>query len=536
MASSSLRTLKNNINNLINQIITSDLHGRKIYLLGSAEYGPVNEPIRIKSTVGLYNKFGKTGTLIDAFHAVKYTSRDNEVYLVKTTGEYAIAYLNTNIYQGDISSNSFIIRSSEANEIFNDIYIRLDIDKLTVVYPDDLNVPQHEVTYDFNKYPNVELLSKAINKDTKEKRGFINATYTVDPSTPTRNAFYVCNPDIVYLFGGQCGLDYSKNLLYNCLQRTYDLLESFPIDIIVPVDAFIDDIYPYDAEDEQYQYDMKYYQSTRDYLTADIHNKPRSYMDQLINFCVNQLNFGQVTTGIMGFNTLQGWTTDILSDADIAKDRLIECFKYNQEICINRDYAFLVSVVAGDIKYNMGTIINNGYLAYAGFNASITINSGNTNIPVSDHIELYSEFSEDALKELADIGIVTFRHSPLYNKVVVYDGTTAYYNSDDKKYPALKEYCNVRMIQMCISYLNILFQYYIGLNLNELIDNKIIDTNITEILSVLTSRNIITDYRFKLEPDYKTGKLKVLLSLLTNYMTKAINIQSYININSEEQT
>ena len=74
---------------LINQVMASDLHGKRIYLLGSAEFGPTNEPILVKSTVGLYNKFGKQGTLIDAFHAFKYVNKDNKVYLVKTTGEHA---------------------------------------------------------------------------------------------------------------------------------------------------------------------------------------------------------------------------------------------------------------------------------------------------------------------------------------------------------------------------------------------------------------------------------------------------------------
>ena len=48
---------------VISDSLTSDLHGRRIYLLGSAEYGPTNEPILIKSTIGLHNKFGKHGTL-----------------------------------------------------------------------------------------------------------------------------------------------------------------------------------------------------------------------------------------------------------------------------------------------------------------------------------------------------------------------------------------------------------------------------------------------------------------------------------------
>ena len=86
MAEQTTQELRAQRKALINTILQETTHGKRIYLIGSAEFGPTNEPIMIKSTVGLYNKFGKQGTLIDAFHALKYTSKDNIVYLVKTTG------------------------------------------------------------------------------------------------------------------------------------------------------------------------------------------------------------------------------------------------------------------------------------------------------------------------------------------------------------------------------------------------------------------------------------------------------------------
>ena len=522
--------LVSQIRALTQEILNYSLHGKKIYLLGSAEYGPVNEPIRIKSTVGLYNKFGKQGTLIDAFHAVKYTTTNNEVYLVKTVGEHSTTYLNVNIIDGEIISNGFILMASESNEIFNEISIIIDINSLTVIFPDDLNVPEHKIIYDFNEYPTIELLANAINKDTKHKRSYLYANYSVDSGVRTRDAFYVCNPDKVTLYGGQCGLYYSKNLLYTCLERTYSLLESTPVDIIIPVDAFLDDLYPDDSEDEQYQYNMKYYQSTKDYLTPDTLGNMRSFMNQLIEFCMKQLNFGLVTTGVIGFNPINTWTTDYLYEADEVATMYKHCLDYNRSLCMNEAYSFLISCVAGDISYNKGSIIDNGYLAYGAFNASIQVNIGNTNMKISDNLRLYTEFSEEVLADLAEHGIVTFRHSPVYNSVVVYDGITAV----TRKESPLVLYCNVRMVQLCISYLNQLFQFYIGLDLKKLIDSKTIDKNVEGILSILSSRNIITDYHYKFEPDYINGTLTVDLDLLTNYMTKSLKINSVININSEQ--
>ena len=524
------QTLNSQIDNLTQEILRDPLHGKKIYLLGSAEFGPTNEPIRIKSTVGLYNKFGKTGSLIDAFHAVKYTTKNNEVYLVKTTGQHAVTYLNVNILQDEIIQNGFILSASESNEYFNDVQIELTEESLIIRYPLDLNIPEHELTYDYETYYNIELLANAINKDTKNKRSYINANYTVQPDILTKHAFFVCNPSKLNLYGGQCGLNYSKNLLYTSLEKTYEILESFPIDIIIPVDAFLDDLYPDDSENEEFQYNMKYYQPTKDYLTADTLGNQRTFMDQLINFCINQLNFGQVTTGVLGFNPVYTWTTNYLYESDNIVEMYKHCFDYNKHLCTNKDYSFLVSVVAGDIAYNKGTLIDNGYLAYGAFNASIQLNIGNTNIKVSDSIDLYNEFSEEKLAYLAENGIVTFRHSPLYDSVVVYDGVTAF----NKKESFLTLYCNIRMIQLCISYLNKLYQFYIGLNFNELMDKGKIEKDTEHILSILASRNVITEYDFRLTPDYKKGYLTVELELLTNYMTKSLKIRSVIKINSEE--
>lgn len=522
--------INSEINDLMRRILNSTLFGKKIYLLGSSEYGPVNEPIRVKSTIGLYNKFGKEGSLINAFHEIKYTTQNNEVYLVKTTGEHAYAYLNTNILDGEVISNSFILMSSESNEIFNDVAIYIDIDRLTIVYPNDLNMKNHSLCYMFSDYPNVSSLANAINLDTKNKRSYMNANYTVDPGTPTMNAFFCCNPDVVYLYGGQCGLHYSKNMLYTALEKTYDMLESEDIDIIIPVDAFMDDIYPDDSEDEEYQYNMKYYHNYKDYLTPDTLGKKRSFFDQLINFCINQLNFGLVTTGVIGYNSVMDYTTNYLYESDDIAQMYLACLEYNRSICLNEPYSFLVSVIAGDIEYNHGTIIDNGYLAYGAFNASIQVNTGNTNIKISDNISLYNEFSEEILAELADNGIVTFRHSPLYDTPVVYDGITAISRKDSP----LKLYCNVRMIQMCIAYLNQLFQAYIGHNFNTLMQKKIIDRNIESILSILKSRDIITSYNYELEPNFRKGELTVHLDLRTNFMTKGVHVNSVVQINTEE--
>ena len=528
MAEQNFQELARARKKLIGDIMQDTLHGKHIYLLGSAEFGPTNEPIMVKSTVGLYNKFGKHGTLIDAFHALKYASKNNTVYLVKTTGEHANAYLNVNIQDGEIIESGFTLTSSESNEAFNDIQILVDLTGLTIMFPEDFNMKS--LKYEYKKYPTMDKLASAINKDTKNKRSYVYAYYSVDPSVPTENAFFVCNPTMVSMYGGQCGLEYSKNLLYNCLSRTYEMLESHEIDIIVPVDAFMDDIYPDDSEGTPHLYNKTYYHSTKDYLTEDFTGKQLSFMDQLLQFCIRQLNFGLVTTGIIGYNSSYKYWSKYLGESDDIAKMYKACYEYNLSCCSNPFYAFLISVVAGDIEYNRGTIIDNGYLAYAALCANTIITSGTTNIPISDSLSLYHEFTEPVLKDLADTGIVTFRHSPLYDTPVVYDGITA-----SPEHENLKLYCNVRMIQMCMSYINRLFQFYVGLNLVTLIKEGIVITDLQNMLKTLLTRGIITEYDFNIVPYYAKGEIKVYLNLKTCYMVKSVQLCTVIDVEFEEE-
>lgn len=513
---------------LINSVMADSTHGKHIYLLGSAEFGPTNEPILVSSTVGLYNKFGRQGSLIDAFHAVKYCNENSLVYLVKTTGEHANAYLNVNIDNGEIIQDGFILTSSESNELFNDIEILVDIDAITFTFPSELGL--NPIRYVYADYQNIEDLCKAINKSTKDRKSYVYAYYSVDPSTRVDNAFYGCNPSVMYMYGGQCGLGYSKNLLYNCLDQTYEMLESHDIDIIIPVDAFMDDIYPDDADNQAHGYNMAYYQSTKDYLTEDFSGRKLSFMDQLINFCVKQLNFGMVTNGIIGYNSSYKVWSKYLSEADDIAKMYKACFKYNLECCSNPFYSFLISVVGGDVEYNKGVIVDNGYFAYAALCASTFIASGTTNVPISDSLSLHHEFSEKTLKELAATGIVTFRHSPFYNIPVVFDGITAFTENE-----SLALYCNVRMIQMCMSYVNKLFQFYVGQNVVELIEEEIITSDLREILTKLVNLGVITSYEYTIVPSYIKGEIKVYLSLMTCYMVKAIQLCSTINVEFDEE-
>lgn len=522
-----LYELKEQRRELISDILADDMHGRHIYLLGSAEFGPTNEPVLVRSTAGLHAKFGRNGTLINAFHAIKYARRDNDIYIVKTTGEHSTAYLNVNIEDGEIIEDGLMLVASESNEIFDETEITVDTDRITFSFPAYFKLPPAEYRYD--EYYNISRLCQAINDDTKNGRSYVYAYHNTDPSVSLENALYPVNPTTLYMYGGQCGLGYSKDMLYNCLGRTYSLLESYPVDIIVPVDAFLDDIYPDDSE-TPCRYGMSYYMHDKDYLTPGIDGRQRSFMDQLINFCIVQLNSGIVTNGILGYNSHYSHWSRYLSESDDITAMYTDSFNYNLKCCENPGYSFLVSAVAGDIMYNKGTIIDNGYLAYAALCAGTRYLEGTANIPVSDTIRIWQELSEDRLEELADNGIVAFRHSPLYRTPVAYGGVTAF---RDNEHFGL--YCNVRMIQMAISYLNRLYQFYVGHDMITLVHDGIITHDTDVILSYIKQAGIITAYNFKIVPYYDIGEVRVYLEMKTNYMVKAVRMAATIDVEYAEE-
>ena len=523
-------TYQDRRNELITEILESDLHGKRIYILGSSEFGPTNQPILCRSTVGVKTKFGKYGTLIDAFHKIKYVSKNNDIYLVKTTGEHSSTYLNVNTFNGDVIHKGFIITASESNEIYNEIKIIVETDYIGFQLPTELGGNTYKYYYD--KYKYIEKLVNAINMDSNNKV-FIH--YDVDPMTRTDVAFYPCNPPELYLNGGQCGLEYTKNMLYNCLDRTYEILESEDIDIVIPIQAFMDDIYPNDMYSDENHYGKKYYQPTKDYLTENTLGTPLSYMNQLINFCLSQLNFGVVTHGILGFNPSYKEWSDLYNYSNDITKMYKACFDYNLKCCDNPFYSFLVSVVGGDIKYNK-TIIDNGYLAYAALCSKILITEGTTNIPISNSISIYHELEEEYLSELSDTGIVMHRHSPLYETPVVYDGVTAFVPNEEFPNSELKLFANIRMIQLAISYLNKLFQFYVGMNIDDLISDNVMDKDIRRILNALIKRNIITKYNFTIVPYYNWNEIRVYLNLESCYMIKPITICPIIDVQYEEES
>ena len=91
------------------------------------------------------------------------------------------------------------------------------------------------------------------------------------------------------------------------------------------------------------------------------------------------------------------------------------------------------------------------------------------------------------------------------------------------------------MIHICMSYINRLFQFYVGLNIVTLIKEKIVTTDLRNILEALSTKGIITEYDFNIIPYYAKGEIKVYLNLKTCYMVKSVQLCTVIDVEFEEE-
>ena len=79
----------------------TQLYAKNIYLIGTAEKGPVNVPTLAVSIEHARAIFGKEGSLVDAYSIIVDTDMDCNVWLVKTSGGHGEAYLNILKDNGD---------------------------------------------------------------------------------------------------------------------------------------------------------------------------------------------------------------------------------------------------------------------------------------------------------------------------------------------------------------------------------------------------------------------------------------------------
>jgi hypothetical protein len=506
---------------IVSQLNTVENYGKVIYLLGSAESGPVQTPVKVRTTEVLKDVFGSLGTIVEAFNQITDVAGSNcEIYCVKVTGTHATLTMDVNVKGQNVINDGFIMKSKYANEIYNNIYVALDNQGMTFYFPTELGGGTRR--YTFSDYEILGLLIRAINEDTKKGLNHVWVHATIGHGTPLDGLLFSVNPSMMNFSGGNSGLYYSKDQYWFCLCDTYDLLESEYIDIILPLDAFMDDVHPRFYYGDQFESSVTY-SSDRDYLDLeDSDGRPITFHRPLIDFCKKQMRFGLITHGIMGFNKIpdiEELNNQAYNYIDVIKgsplgDRI--GFLKAPET----DDGFFISVVAGELEYSDGTIAN-GYTGYAGLMASTTIASSLTNKPLGDKVKLATTFTSEQLEAMANLGVVSFRDSILKGLVVSNAVTPVADISNELHYS-----CNVRMIQLTLSFIKLQLDKFLGEDINKLIDDNAIDTTIKGVLEYLKEQDVLKDYTYTQNIDRINGVLQITLDLKTLYMVESCSVSA----------
>lgn len=504
------------------ELLNKRSYGKTIYLLGTSDIGPTNSPININNESQLSIIFGTKGSLMQGYKEVRAGNPDANIFLCKTTGTHSILHLDVNVANGNIIKDGLIFKAKFSSQIYNQIKVNIDEYSIKFTFPKELGGGIKE--YKYNDYEILGLLVRQINNDTFNGDNYVYGQCIADQFTKTYGSLDVVNHSELYMYGGDNGLLYCKNMYYYCLANTYELLEGEDIDIIVPLEAFIDDVFiPVDTYGS-IPYGQGMYRNDKDFLNIkDSNGKQVNYYEQLLLFCVRQMRFGTMTHGVMGFNRTvdkslyhdkDGYLIDIIKPG-------IESNKVSPELL---QYKFLISIVGGDLSFDNTS--NNGYTFYSGLISGISILTSTTNKAFSEYVELFNEFDNLDMNYLSELGVVSFRKSPLNDLVVVSNGVTSSLSDSDMKY-----LCNVRMVQLTMAYIKDQFEGYIGEDICYLIDSGIAKYNLNSLLLFLRTYKIITEFNAQIVNDNEAGIITYYVDLKTAYMVESIKMTGGVSYN-----
>lgn len=460
-----------------------------LYLIGTAEQGAVNVPVRVDNLKQAQRYFGTNGTLLEAMVQLEGIPKRQDIYLVKATGSHATCYLNLNEFGGETHEKALLIRSIHAYPLANEIQLQLLPEALKIVPPASTDLPT--LTYSYEAYPTIVQLVEAINSDAKDGISLVEAQCSIGEYFSSDSALNACNEMFYFLVGGDDGLNATKNRLYYALAETYSVLEGISIDVLVPLGAYLDDL--------------------NSQLTLKIGTRCLTYYDQLLEYCQRQLSSGIFTHGVMGFQSseqkaIENWATSWT--------------RTKEDSLYFSTYAYLVSIVAGDLHYAYYQTKGNGVIGYASLISGMSVEQCPYNYPFTDSIQLGHEFTRQESKDLNQLGFVTFRNSLIHQKVVAHHDGTPYVEDE----LGLRYFHNVRMCQVVVKAVRQTVDFYIGENMASLLKYSSLEQDIEKLLTIFSERGMVKDYQFKIETDKTTGSIQIKLALKARYMVESVEV------------
>lgn len=480
-----------------------------LYLIGTAEKGAVNIPVQVHNLKQAQRHFGMSGTLLEAMERLEGIPKRQNIYLIKTTGSHATCFLNLNDFGSSVQERAMMIRSVHAYELGNEIQVLVDSDGLTVIPPVSTGLPT--LAYSYKAYPTIGQLVEAINADAKDGISLVEAQCSFGEHLMSHLALSVCNAYHRRLNGGDSGLKATKNRLYYALADTYSVLEGLEIDIIMPLNVYIDDVQESSSHYGEGTYGLAVYNHDDDRLSLTYGSRQLTYYDQLLEYCQRQMSSGIFTHGVIGFNPVEDKPISTWARA---------WTKTKENSLYFSTYAYLVSVVAGDLHYNYYQYQGNAGLAYASLISGLAAEQCPYNCPFTDAIQLVQEFTRSESKTLNELGFVTFRNSLLHRSVVAHHDGTPYIEDE----LGLRYFHNIRMCQIVAKAVRQVVDQYIGENLTTLLKYNSLEQNIDKLLTIFNDRGIIKDYQFSIETDETLGAVQIKLSLKAKYMIEWVEI------------
>ena len=470
-------------------------YGKNLYILGTAENGPLLEPQVITTEAELYKVFGKNGSLIKAWRE-SYQIAGNKINIrcVRVNGQVATSSI----------LDFFRLTSINAGAINN--LIQYTVYEYGIEIRNPLALNGESYTFSYDQYQTIGQLIQVINELTRA--GKLNVWASTDKSferTTTMynvfNSFDMASKDI-YLKGGEDGIYISKNELHECLDLAYNILEGQPVDIICVADAFFDDVSPLYYYGDNKDYAQSFYIADRDYLTLPHEvdsSRTATFHGQLIDFCYKQLACSIVTHGVMAFNPLENIEDIFVKQAYLNKALFATCLSDGFDLITKSvddtiDHGKFISLVLGEFVYTDSSGLeyyNNGYAGYAAMLCLYLTPESMTNKLVPNISAIRYHLDDDEISTLSKMGVTTFRYS-LYNKgIVVSNGVTASLSSSP-----YHNVSNTRMIQMTMAYFKILLDEYIGEDVQKLRATKSIEKAIDKLIITLRQYGIIQDIKY----------------------------------------
>lgn len=472
-----------NITNFMSKPERNNNLAKTILLIGNGEFGITNEVIEVSSEEEVFNIYGN-GSIYESYKTINNMINNTDkisICVLKPYGNHANAtfHINSN---GVLYDNALIFKSIFSNQIYNNIQIKISKLCITFVFPIQLNLKP--ISYYYSDFNTVYSLVNKINNDTLNGLNVIVASVNlINSHIEFDESFYYINNN-KYLSNGHSGSNLSDTEKYNNLQTAYELISGLEIDYICLTDVYIND--------------------------------GENYYTQLLRLCIEQLNKGIITLGLISFNNFNNNIT-----SEYIKDFISRLNIENEYI----PFKFLIIIISDLLKYGINKNLVNP-TAIIALNISIIDGIGNiTNKPLGSEFEINNVFNEIDFKLISDSGVICFRNSVFHKSVVVLKGITSC--TDNKQF---KYITSINMLQNVLPGIKSIAERHLGEDINNLENKRFIDNEIVELLNNNIKINIITSYDFDIKYNLEDAVINYTLILKNAYMTEGIEYVGNFNV------